>query len=94
MKKDWVSFRNDPSWKIWVINESIVNKMKEKSFVGWVVSPSFIMGRPYNEYFLKNYRQLLGQLLGPPIKQFENQMGPLQLFHVKAPHGPFINSRS
>ena len=64
----------------------LYNAMKEKRFSGWVVSPSFIMSRPYNEYFFKNYRQVLGQLLGPPVKQFHNQLGPLQLFHVQAAH--------
>ncbi len=86
MKKDWYSFRNDPSWKILVIDDAIVNKMKEKSFAGWVVAPSFVMSKPYNDYFFKNFRQVLGQLLGPPVKQFHNQLGPLQLFHVQAAH--------
>jgi len=86
MRKDWTTFKNEPSWKIWVINDAIVNAMKEKRFSGWVVSPSFLMWGTYNEYFFKNYRQVLGQLLGPPVKQFHNHLGPLMLFHVKAAH--------
>ncbi|MBN2107455.1 MAG: glycosyltransferase family 39 protein [Deltaproteobacteria bacterium] len=84
MKKDWSVYKNDPSWKIWVIDEAVITAMREKRFSGWVVAPSFLMGRTYNDYFFKNYRQLLSQLLGPPVKQFYNQAGPLQLFHVQA----------
>ena len=84
MKKDWWLFKNEPSWKICVINEAILNQMKEKSLSGWVVAPSFLMCKTYNRNFFKNYRQILGQLLGPPVKEFKNQAGPLQLYHVHA----------
>jgi hypothetical protein len=89
MKKDWTVFTNEPSWKIEVINEAILNQMKDKSFSGWVVAPSFIMSKPYNDHFFANYRQILCQLLGAPVMQFHTQLGPLQLFHAKAKNGPF-----
>ena len=84
MKKDWSVFRNEPSWKIWVIDDAIIDTMKKKSFSGWVVAPSFIMSGTYNEYFFKNYSKVLVELLGPPVQLFNTQQGPLQLFHVQA----------
>ena len=58
--------------------------MREKLLFGWVVAPSYTMSKPYNDYFFANYRHVLEQLAGPPVKLFTNQMGPLQLFHIQA----------
>lgn len=84
IKEHWTSFRNDPSWKIWVINEAVLGHMKEKSFSGWVVAPSFVMSKPFSDDFFARYREILTRLLGPPVQRFRTQAGPLLLFHAKA----------
>lgn len=75
----WRIFKNKPSWKIWVINDTIVKSIQEKRLSGWIVIPSYFMGGARNSYFQENYRQLLGV----PAKTFTTQAGPLQIFHLR-----------
>ena len=79
MRRQWLETTNKPDWKIWVINDEIINEIQEKRFTGWAVIPPVSFELVSLET-LDGYNQMMGQ----PVKQFPLGTRPLNLYHLRS----------
>ena len=83
MRPDWRLCANQDPWRIWIIDDAVLKKLKERQLACWVVSPSFVFHKTCNTHFFSQYRQELERLFGPPVQEFPTQGPALQLFYVE-----------
>jgi uncharacterized membrane protein len=77
MRSRWRDITNDPEWKIWVINDELINKIEEHRFSGWAVIPP-VTFQLVSAQTLDRYNRMMGQ----PVKQFQLGARSLNIYYL------------
>ena len=79
MRTHWRETTNNPRWKIWVINDELIQQIEAQRFSGWAVIPP-VAFKIVSLETLDSYNVMMGH----PVRQFQLGKRPLNIYYLRS----------